>query len=73
MATSKPASAPARRRIAAGLTATRIANLLKNNRSSKEAREFLEWVGEDFDPERLDRHAANAALLRMTGNQWGER
>lgn len=39
---------------------------------SKEVREFRRWAGEDFDPDRFDRHAANAALLRMAWNQWGE-
>lgn len=46
---------------------------LKNDRNGKEAREFLEWAGEDFDPERFDRHAANAALLRMAWNRWGDK
>jgi hypothetical protein len=44
-------------------------DLLKRDPESKEAREFLEWAGEDFDPERFDRHAANAALLRMAWNR----
>lgn len=35
-----------------------------------EVREFLEWAGEDFDPARFDRHAANAALERMAWNRW---
>lgn len=43
------------------------------NRKGKEVREFLEWAGEDFDPNRFDRHAANAALLRMAWNQWGDK
>lgn len=34
------------------------------------AREFLAWAGEDFDPYRFDRHAANAALSRMAWNRW---
>jgi len=33
---------------------------------------FLEWAGKDFNPDRFDRHAANAALLRMAWNRWGE-
>ena len=41
------------------------------SRRSKAVREFLEWAGEDFDPHRYDRHAANAALLRMAWNRWG--
>lgn len=35
-----------------------------------EGRRLLRWAGEDFDPERFDRHAANAALLRMAWNEW---
>ncbi len=31
------------------------------NPKHKEVREFLRWAGEDFDPARFDRHAANAA------------
>lgn len=38
----------------------------------EEVCEFLEWAGEDFDPARFDRHAANAAILRMAWNRWGE-
>ena len=34
---------------------------------------FLEWAGKDFDPDKFDRRAANAALLRMAWNQWGEK
>ena len=34
---------------------------------------FLEWAGTDFDPGRFDRRAANAALLRMAWNRWGEK
>lgn len=34
---------------------------------------FLEWAGKDFDPDRFDRRAANAALLRMAWNRWGEK
>jgi hypothetical protein len=40
---------------------------------SKEVREFRRWAGEDFDPNRFDRLAANAALLRMAWNRWGEK
>ena len=43
------------------------------NPKQKEVREFLRWAGQDFDPDRFDRHAANAALLRMAWNQWGDR
>jgi hypothetical protein len=38
---------------------------------SEDVRSFLRWAGEDFDPTRFDRHAANAALLRMAWNRWG--
>lgn len=34
---------------------------------------FLEWAGADFDPDRLDRRAANAALQRMAWNRRGEK
>ena len=40
---------------------------------SKTVKEFLTWAGHDFKPERFDRHAANATLLRMAWNRWGER
>ena len=43
------------------------------NRRHKEVREFQTWAGPDFDPNRFDRHAANAALLRMAWNQWGDK
>lgn len=36
----------------------------------EEGRRLLQWAGEDFDPARFDRHAANAALLRMAWNRW---
>lgn len=39
---------------------------------STEVHDFLEWAGQDFDPERFDRHAANAALTRMAWNRWGD-
>jgi len=29
-----------------------------------------EWAGLDFDPDRFDRHAANAAIDRMLWNGW---
>lgn len=35
-----------------------------------EGRQLLGWAGEDFDPTRFDRQAANAALLRMAWNRW---
>lgn len=46
---------------------------LTKNPRHKEVREFLSWAGQDFDPNRFDRHAANAALLRMAWNQWGDK
>ncbi len=39
----------------------------------EQVREFLDWAGDDFDPARFDRYAANAALLRMAWNQWGDK
>ncbi|MBP9904505.1 MAG: plasmid pRiA4b ORF-3 family protein [Rhodoferax sp.] len=35
-----------------------------------EALEFRDWVGLDFDPDRFDRKAANAAIARMFWNHW---
>lgn len=35
-----------------------------------EALEFREWAGMDFDPDRFDRHAANAAIERLFWNHW---
>lgn len=37
----------------------------------EEVASFQEWAGEDFNPDRFDRRAANAALLRMAWNGWG--
>lgn len=45
--------------------------LLDEEPDCEEVRSFLQWAGEDFDPGRFDRHAANAALLRMAWNRWG--
>jgi hypothetical protein len=42
-------------------------------RQSKEVQAFLEWAGEDFDPDLYDRRGANAALLRMAWNGWGKK
>jgi hypothetical protein len=39
----------------------------------EEVTSFLDWAGDDFDPDRFDRHAANAALMRMAWNRWGEK
>lgn len=44
---------------------------LQEDPADDEVRSFLEWAGDDFEPERFDRHAANAALLRMAWNRWG--
>ena len=46
-------------------------DLLRDDPESEDAQSFLQWAGEDFDPGRFDRHAANAALLRMAWNRWG--
>ncbi len=35
-----------------------------------EALDFRDWAGMDFDPERFDRKAANAAIARMFWNHW---
>ena len=43
---------------------------LEDNPYSEEAKEMREWAGLDFDPERFDRKAANAALDRMLWNGW---
>lgn len=43
---------------------------LKDSPYSEEAKEMREWVGLDFDPERFDRKAANAAIDRMLWNGW---
>jgi len=45
-------------------------SLLEDNPYSEEAKEMREWAGLDFDPERFDRKAANAALDRMLWNGW---
>lgn len=38
----------------------------------EEVASFMQWAGEDFDPDRFDRRAANAALLRLAWNGWGK-
>jgi len=43
---------------------------LEDEPYSEEAKEMREWAGLDFDPERFDRRAANAALDRMLWNRW---
>ncbi len=46
---------------------------LAANPRDEEVISFLKWAGTDFDPGRFDRRAANAALLRMAWNRWGEK
>lgn len=43
---------------------------LENEPYSDEAKQFQTWAGLDFDPNRFDRHAANAAIDRMLCNSW---
>lgn len=43
---------------------------LEDNPYSEEAKEIREWAGLDFDPDRFDRHAANAAIDRLLWNGW---
>ncbi len=46
---------------------------LKDNAEAPDetnAQEFRDWAGMDFDPERFDRKAANAAISRMFWNYW---
>jgi hypothetical protein len=45
-------------------------DLLREDPESEDVQSFLQWAGEDFDPCRFDRHAVNAALLRMAWNRW---
>lgn len=44
---------------------------LRRRPNSEEAQHYRLWAGKDFDAELFDRHAANAALLRMASNRWG--
>jgi len=44
---------------------------LRDDPESEDVQSFLQWAGEDFDSGRFDRHAANAALMRMAWNRWG--
>ena len=46
---------------------------LAANPADEEVVSFLQWAGKDFDPNHFDRRAANAALLRMAWNRWGEK
>ena len=38
---------------------------------SEAGKSALEWIGGDFDAERFDRRAANAAVERICNNFWG--
>jgi len=38
---------------------------------SSESRALLLWAGGEFDAEKFDRRAANAAIQRMVWNHWG--
>ena len=44
--------------------------ILENEPYGHEANEAREWAGLDFDPERFDRQAANAAISRLLWNGW---
>jgi hypothetical protein len=46
--------------------------ILHHKRSEK-ARQYLQWVGGSFDPEAFDQRIANAALLRLAWNGWGQK
>ncbi|MDB5794349.1 MAG: plasmid pRiA4b ORF-3-like family protein [Noviherbaspirillum sp.] len=48
-------------------------NAIKNRRRSQEARDYLQWVDGEFEPEAFDRRIANNALLRMAWNGWGKK
>lgn len=49
----------------------RFLECLRKDPNSAACREMLEWTGQDFDPTRFDRQAANAGLLRLAWNRWG--
>lgn len=49
----------------------RFLECLSEEPEGDETLQFLEWTGKDFDPNRFDRHAANAGLLRLAWNRWG--
>lgn len=46
---------------------------LRDNPDSEEATHYRQWVGPGFDSERFDIRAANAALMRLATNRWGNR
>ena len=45
-------------------------DLLDNSPYGEETKAFREWAGLDFDPQRFDRQAVNAAIARMLWNGW---
>ena len=48
-------------------------NTLSNDPNSEEAEHCRNWVGPGFDADLFDLRAANATLLRMASNRWGNR
>ncbi|KOR17899.1 MULTISPECIES: plasmid pRiA4b ORF-3 family protein [Burkholderia cepacia complex] len=48
-------------------------NTLSNDPDSEKAERYRNWIGPGFDAELFDLRAANAALLRMASNRWGNR
>jgi hypothetical protein len=46
---------------------------LRDEPDSEEGQRLRTWIGDGFDPEQFDRHAANATLLRMAWNRWGSK
>ncbi|WP_322075645.1 plasmid pRiA4b ORF-3 family protein [Burkholderia cenocepacia] len=46
---------------------------LRDSPDSEEADNYRQWVGPGFDPELFDLRAANAALMRLATNRWGNR
>ncbi|WP_321954406.1 plasmid pRiA4b ORF-3 family protein [Burkholderia cenocepacia] len=48
-------------------------NTLSSEPDSEKAERYRNWIGPGFDAELFDLRAANAALLRMASNRWGNR
>jgi hypothetical protein len=46
---------------------------LQDEPDSPEAKDYLRWLGDPFDPEAFDQRMANATLLRMAWNGWGRK
>lgn len=46
---------------------------LSDDPDSEQAARYRNWIGPGFDAELFDLRAANAALLRMASNRWGNR